>query len=366
MKIKNVVSLFDGMSCGQIALNRIGIQYDYYFASEIDKYAIQVTQNNYPETVQLGDVREIDTKMFNDIDLLIGGSPCTDFSFSGKQCGMSTKCNIEITTLEHYLELKEEGFEFDGQSYLFWEYIRVLRAIKPKYFLLENVRMSKHWQDVLSLAIGVEPIVINSNLLSAQNRHRLYWTNILNITQPEDKGITWGDIRETGVDTLKYYYTEKAMQWLGKESRRKNKLLKVHQDEDKMQMIEANHHKKYSSQRFFGIVDVPIDQQSVATMRGRKIFGENGKWHQVIEFRQDNKTNAITTVKKDHVIIPFVLENKVPVDEFFFRYITPLECERCQTIPDGYSKSVSDTRRYHMIGNAWTVDVIAHMFKNIT
>jgi DNA (cytosine-5)-methyltransferase 3A len=135
----NVLSLFDGCSCGQQALERANIKVNNYFASEIDKYAIKVTMANYPNTIQLGSVVDIKGADLPKIDLLIGGSPCQSFSFAGKRKGMSTKCNQEILTLEQYLELKEDGFQFEGQSYLFWEYVRILNEVKPKYFLLENV-----------------------------------------------------------------------------------------------------------------------------------------------------------------------------------------------------------------------------------
>lgn len=175
----NVLSLFDGCSGGQQALNRIGIVPDKYFASEIDKYAIQVTMANYPNTIQLGSVVNVDVSTLPKIDLLCGGSPCQSFSFAGKRKGMSTKDNQEIYTIEHYLQLKSEGFEFEGQSYLFWEYMRILtdiRKINPDVkFLLENVMMVEKWERTLSTAIGVEPIMINSALVSAQNRKRLYW-----------------------------------------------------------------------------------------------------------------------------------------------------------------------------------------------
>ena len=370
----NVLSLFDGMSCGQIALNRVGIEYDNYFASEIDKYAIKVTQTNYPKTIQIGDVTQVKGADLPKIDLLIGGSPCQSFSFSGKMKGMTTKCGEEVTTLERYLELKNKGFQFEGQSYLFWEYVRILYETKPKYFLLENVVMNKKWESVITKTLGVEPIMINSSLLSAQNRKRLYWTNIPNVTQPEDKGITWGDVKESGVNGESYYYTENALHWLAQSSRKRDKVLTVHQNSDKMQMIEASHCKKYSNQRFFGIVDTPNDTQAVAGMVGRCIVDGKrvdgkmkvaGTTTQYIEFRYDGKTNCLTTVAKDNVVVPFTKPNRVPVDGLFFRYITPLECERLQTVPDNYSSVVSDTQRYRMLGNGWTVDVIAHILKNI-
>ena len=202
----NVLSLFDGMSCGQQALDRLGIKVDNYFASEIDKYAIQVTMANYPNTIQLGSVVNVDGHSLPKIDLLLGGSPCQSFSFAGKRKGMSTKCETEILTLEHYLELKADGYEFEGQSYLFWEYMRLLNECKPTYFLLENVEMGEKWEKVLSKAIGVNGIHINSALVSAQNRKRIYWTNIglepsglfgdleSIITQPKDKGILLKDV----------------------------------------------------------------------------------------------------------------------------------------------------------------------------
>jgi DNA-cytosine methyltransferase len=368
-RFSSVLSIFDGMSCGQIALNRVGIKYDNYFASEIDKHAIKVTQTNYPNTIQLGDVCGIqyeDGALFhhqNDnplknggsfitkIDLLIGGSPCQGFSFAGKQLNFK-----------------------DPRSKLFFEFVRLKNETQPKYFLLENVVMKKEHEKVISDFLGVEPILINSNLVSAQNRKRLYWTNIPNVNEPIDKGITWGDVRERGVNTESYYYTEKAMQWLAKVSQKKNKALTVHSDTDKMQMLEASHHKKYSNQRFFGIVDLPENKQAIAAMRGRYLIDgkrQDGKQKtqgltkQYIEFRYDGKTNALTTVTKDNVVVPFTLPNRIPADEFFFRYITPLECERLQTVPDGYTSCVSDTQRYRMLGNGWTVSVVSHIFGSL-
>ncbi len=207
----NYLSLFNGMGCGDLAFKSLGIKTNKYYASEVDKYSNAVAKYNNPNMIELGDVRDIDVKrdIKDRIDILIGGSPCTNFSFAGKQNGMSTKCNMEILSLEHYLQLKEERFEFDGQSYLFWEFMRLLKDTKPKYFLLENVKMAKKWKKILSDAIGIEPILINSALMTAQNRNRLYWCGKLvngkyvkcDISQPKDKGILLKDIIESGFST---------------------------------------------------------------------------------------------------------------------------------------------------------------------
>ena len=189
--MKNIVSLFDGMSCGQISINKYLSPNEYkWFASEIHYPSMNVTNHNFPQTVQLGDVSKITGTMLpKNVYMVMGGSPCQGFSLAGKRKGMVTVENIEVTSLDQYLKLKEEGFEFEGQSYLFWEFIRVIKMTKPKYFLLENVLMggqNKKWQHIISKELGVEPIHINSNLVSAQNRDRLYWTNIPGITKPEN------------------------------------------------------------------------------------------------------------------------------------------------------------------------------------
>ena len=188
------MSLFDGISCGQVALERAGFEVDKYYASEICGYSMEIAKKNYPNTIEIGDVRDVDVTNFMDIDILIGGSPCQSFSFAGTMKGMATKDRIEITTLEQYLELKENGFEFEGYSYLFWEYVRILKGINPQFFMLENVKMAEKWKKVITDALGVEPILINSELVSAQSRERLYWTNIPDIEQPRDKHIYIDDI----------------------------------------------------------------------------------------------------------------------------------------------------------------------------
>ena len=278
----NVLSLFDGISCGHIALDKAGIPINKYYASEIDKYAIKVTNKNYPETINLGDVTTVSGELFTEkIDLLIGGSPCQGFSQAGKM----------------------KNFD-DPRSKLFWEYVRILQEVKPKYFLLENVVMKQEWQDIISEALGVKPIMIDSSLTSAATRKRLYWTNIPGVGQPEDLGITFGDIRERDVQEGSIYYTDKGLDWIRRHEKRTGKTLRIIGDSDKMQMLEASMYKKYSSQRFFGIED----------------------------------THGL-------------------------RYITVTECERCMNVPDGYTDCCSNTQRYKQLGNGWEVNTITYIFR---
>ena len=318
----NVLSLFDGMSCGQIALDKLGIKVDNYFASEIDKYAMQVTKKNYPNTIHIGDVTKVKAEDLPKIDLLIGGSPCQGFSFAGKQL----------------------NFE-DERSKLFFEYVRLLKECKPRYFLLENVKMKKEYQDIISKYLGVEPVFINSSLVSAQNRKRLYWTNIPAIEQPKDKEILLQDIVEDG-GVLK----EKAQT-----------ILSTLYKENAKSMVTRNKQ---------GLLVL------CGAMRGRYVVDgkrQDGKMKtagltkQRIEARYDGKTNALTTVQKDNNIVykpdgrPYY-----EIDGIRFRKLTPTECERLQTVPDNYTACVSNTQRYKMLGNGWTVDVIAHIFRGLS
>lgn len=190
----NVVSYFDGMSCGQLSLRAFLGQKDFdYYSFEIDRPAMNVTNFRFPHTIQMGDVTKMKSETLpGKTFLLMGGSPCTDLSIAGRKKGMVTKSNIHITTLEQYMNLKEDGFEFDGQSFLFWELARAKKELNPKYFLMENVVITgknKHFEKVMNDELQLEPIRINSSLVTAQNRDRLYWTNIPNVTIPEDKGI---------------------------------------------------------------------------------------------------------------------------------------------------------------------------------
>ena len=440
-----VLSLFDGMSCGQQALERIGLKVDTYFASEIDKYAIQVTMANYPNTIQLGSVVDVNGYELPKIDLLIGGSPCQSFSFAGKRKGMSTKDEQEILTLEHYLQLKSEGYEFEGQSYLFWEYMRLLHEVKPKYFLLENVMMGEKWEKVLSKAIGVNAIEINSSLVSAQNRRRLYWTNIgmesaglfgdlqSIIQQPKDKGILLKDILESDVDE-KYFLSDervntikrsdRSVEYLSYESKKHNCLIagyaKIPTDG---QYIVHNTMPRSSTTGKGGTgplsrtdgktycLDtgqtnaVEIKSEILTSKRteyGKSIRKEyeagtinlQRKEIQKLEPRTDGKTNTLTSVQKDNLLRQVVQLNpslesggvqpyqqnrvydadgispaldldsarKSVYVNSQIRRLTPVECERLQTVKDNYTNHVSDSQRYRMLGNGWTVDVIAHIF----
>lgn len=296
----NVLSLFDGMSCGQIALNRANIQYNNYFASEIDKNAIKVTQHNYPNTVQLGDVTKIEF-IASKIDLLIGGSPCQSFSFAGKQLNFD-----------------------DSRGKLFFEFVRLKNELQPKYFLLENVVMKKEYQDVITQYLGVEPIKINSSLVSAQNRVRLYWTNIPNVKEPEDRNISLSDILED--DSI---INPGAIR-----GRRLNKATIIGR-----RLNPDGKRKDYDK-------DIPITQ--------------------CLEVRatNTNKSNCLTTVDKDNVLttMPIGRHPNAFKDKLPFRYYTLKEYERLQTIPEGYTSVVSTSQAKKMIGNAWTVDVIAHIF----
>jgi len=252
----NVLSLFDGMSCGQIALDKLDIKVDNYYAAEIDKWAIQITKKNYPNTIHLGDVTELMGDFLPKIDLLMGGSPCQGFSFAGKQLNFD-----------------------DPRSSLFFEFVRLLKETKPKYFLLENVRMKQEYQDVISEHLGVEPVMINSDRFVGQNRERLYWTNISISELPQRPN--WD----------KQYY-----QW---------------------------------RRSYFRANKSGVCPTLTAAM------GTGG--------------------------------NNVPLhSEDLADRVSPVELERLQTVPDGFTEGVSNTQRYKMLGNGWTVDVIAHILRGAT
>lgn len=282
----NVLSLFDGISCGQIALKRSGIIYKNYYASEIDSKAIEITQKNFPKTIQLGDVSKIETEKLPRIDLLIGGSPCQSFS-----------------------QTISNNKGFDGKSKLFFEYLRILKEAKPRYFLLENVVMKKEWENIITSYLGVEPKHINSENFSAQSRPRVYWTNIPVKEIPFNKNVL-KDILENDVNE-KYFYNEPFI--------------------------------------FHG-----MDKVVCATLaiKGhdilKRVNSPYRKCQTLTAVCGGNQQKKVLISEKDRV-----------------RKLTPKEYERLQTVPDDYTSGVSDSARYKMLGNGWTVDVIAHIFKGI-
>jgi len=260
----NILSLFDGLSGAQIALNRAGIAYDNYFASEVDKYAIKVTMQNYPDTIQLGDIRQIKSSGLPKIELIIGGSPCQGFSRAGKQLNFD-----------------------DHRSALFFEYVRLLEECKPKYFLLENVRMKREHLEVISEILKTEPILINSALVSAQNRRRYYWTNIPGARLPiADRGILLQDVIDDAVT-----------------------------DKEKSYCINAYYCNTWNNYKYY-----------LKKSRGQLVWCKlTKKW----------------------------------------RKLTPVECERLQTVPDFYTEGISNTQRYRMLGNGFTVDIIVELLKGL-
>ena len=433
----NVLSLFDGMSCGQIALDRLGVKVNKYYASEIDKYAMTIAKKNYPNIEHIGDVTQVDGTKLDKIDLMIGGSPCQGFSFAGKQLNFS-----------------------DPRSALYFEFVRLLKETKPKYFLLENVRMKKEFQAVITKDLGVEPIMINSSLLSAQNRVRLYWTNIPNVTQPNDLGIVLKDIIEDGVTdrtkshcldanyfkggNLKSYFEKHRRQLIfskdglchvGDADLKGNDSIKrVYHPDGKsptLTTMQGGHrepkvlvksiqvgtvNKGGQGDRIYSPEGkgISLTAQSGGTagngnmlivggaFRGR--YQEDGSTKQELEIRPDEKTNTVTTVQKDNVLIIAEatkkgyteIEDGNCFDATFptsktrrgrnmkdksncltaanydymryehptYRKLTCLECERLMTVPDNYTEGVSNTQRYKMLGNGWSVDVIKHIFSN--
>jgi DNA (cytosine-5)-methyltransferase 3A len=341
----NVFSCFDGASCGQLALKKLGITFDgqenVYYASEIDKYAIQVTQANFPNTIQLGDITEVGYRSFNHhIGLMMGGSPCQGFSFAGKQLNFD-----------------------DPRSKLFFDFIRIRDELLPKYVLLENVRMSKESQDIISKYMGCEPIRINSSLLSAQSRNRLYWlakydwnlekyVPILTM-QPQDKGIMLKDILEDlPFGDIPNYL---ANSWSGEP--RGNKVKSV--DDPKANCLTASMYKGQIPTYIKKLI--PKENPTTSKDGLIRVGSADLKGHDSIKrvYSRDGKAPTLTTMQGGH------REPKVALSGYAWRKLTPLECERLQTMPDNYTNHVSNTQRYKMIGNGWTVDVIAHILKGI-
>jgi len=333
----NVLSLFDGMSCGQIALERCGIKVNNYFASEIDKHAIKVTQHNYPQTRQIGSVIDVKATDLPKIDLLYGGSPCQGFSFSGKQL----------------------NFE-DPRSKLFFEFVRLVKEVKPKYWMLENVKMKKEYQDVISEYLGVEPVKINSNLVSAQNRNRLYWVNF-DIQQPKDKGIILKDIVEDGLTSLELaqrgrYENDKTIQKYELNGKEKSNTLTT-VAKDTLLFIPVDKHSSNNGLICLGGVMKPT----------HKLWLNNGKFLQR-NFSQGNRVYSekgkSTTLNANSGGIG----GKTGLYEIegVIRKLTLKECEKLQTVTENYFNGiVSDTQAIKMLGNGWTVDIIVDIFNQM-
>lgn len=338
----NVLSLFDGMSCGRIALERAGIKVNKYYASEIDKHAIKVSKANYADIEHIGDVRYVNGWEFDKIDLLIGGSPCQGFSFAGKQL----------------------NFE-DPRSKLFFEYVRILNEleeINPKVkFLLENVKMKKESEDVISDYLFCKPHLLNSDLVSAQNRERVYWTNISNFKKPNDKKIKLIDILEDMPEDMPEDI----------EIRNKSNCLRVGGQKSPFGSKQAwDNPFKYKPGAVRGrhINKATIIGRRLNNSGKREDYNKNVPITQCLEVRATNtdKSNCITTVQKDNVLT--YLEPGRYLDAFnnknWFRYYSLTELCRLQTVPENYFKNLaSDYQASKMLGNGWTVDMIVEFFK---
>lgn len=297
-KIK-VLSLFDGISCGMVALERAGIAVERYFAYEIEQNAIEVSRKNYPEIVQCGDVMTADFRQYKGIDLLIGGSPCTNWS-----------CNKN-----HNAKVKKETKVNDGIGWtLFMQYVRAIKEVNPKYFLYENnFRIPDEIQKEITKILNVEPILIDSALVSAQRRKRLYWTNIQNIEQPEDRGIF---IKDVFIPDEKLVRTDKRIL----------ESAVVTENYVKYDLMNKGHYSE------------PY-----------RLYYLDGKMKTLPRCRTETKCNVLLSKE----------------DLSTYKIVSPIEAERYQTLPDNYTEGIPKTRRFEAIGNGWTVDVIAHIFKGL-
>ena len=414
----NVLSCFDGLSGGQLALERSGIKVNQYFASEIDKYAIAVAKYNYPNMIHLGDVKKIDTTTLPKIDLMLAGSPCTDLSFAGLGKGL----------------VKGE------QSSLFFDWWELVQELKPKYIFLENVRMKEEYKKQISEILGFEPTAINSSLVSAQNRYRLYWFGVrdgdtykaIPISQPEDRGIVLADILEQGLDdswTLSDQAQDRA---------RNNPRSRAFTPEQEKSGALLSNQYKQSTDSLYAVADGCIQVGETAEIKGydiiKRVYSPEGKAPTLttmqgghrepkvattdpkggrivnrrkvdgvrkdnqldlplkpyLEVRADDKTNCISTVQKDNVVVSQIRDKSKAVrvggrgsydrhewdsvDELHWRKLTPKECARLQTVPDnhcimgnfdGVVKPISKSQQYKMLGNGWTIDVIAHILEGM-
>jgi DNA (cytosine-5)-methyltransferase 3A len=323
----NVLSLFDGMSCGQIALQRAGIKVENYFASEIDKYAIQVAKHNYPNTKHIGSVVDVNGNDLPKIDLLIGGSPCQGFSFAGKQLNFD-----------------------DPRSKLFFEFVRLKNECNPTYFLLENVKMKKEYEDIITEYLGVKPIAINSELFSAQDRKRIYWTNINFEALPTENKLIVEDILEEEVD-VKYYIEPKRSVVICENEVKKRKIAFIGSNSQGNRIYNI-HGKSVCLCGEGGGLGAKTGLYALPCLTPDRLEKrQNGR-----RFKPSNSKFYTLTAMDKHGILT----------DNFIRKLTPIECERLQTVPDNYTKIASDNQRYRMLGNGWTVDVISHIFGGLS
>lgn len=349
------MSLFDGISCARVALERAGIPVEAYYASEIDKYAVQVSVKNYPDITHIGNVTDFDVHEYdyNDIDLLVGGSPCQDLSIAKKD---------------------RKGLEGE-RSGLFWEYVRILKEVKPKYFILENVNsMPKEAKDIITRELGVEPIMINAALVSAQNRKRLFWTNIPNVTLPEDRGILLKDILEEKVDEkyeVKGCASRTHPRYPNGEKRQKRIEIRNDGKANSMTSVSGDSMirigqigKGGQGDRIYSVEGKSVGLSALGGGRGAKTglycvgivpesFKPKGNYlPRERIFSNEGKFRAISTVSNQQ---PWVEQGSV------IRKLTPVECERLQGLEDGYTEGISNSQRYKCLGNAFNVDVVAHI-----
>lgn len=399
----NVLSLFDGMSCGRIALRELGIEPEHYYASEIDKFAISQTRLNFPDTIHLGDVTkwrewEID---WGTIDLILAGSPCQGFSFAGKQLAFD-----------------------DPRSKLFFVFVDILshvKALNPDvFFLLENVNMKKEHMRVITEYCGVHPVNINSNLVSAQNRNRWYWTNIRtrkvglfgeihsDIPQPKDEGILLRDILEEEVDE-KYYLREKAIRYISNDKRMEKRFTQI--DGDKAPCLLAGGHGAGNHSDMDLILQRPRGNNKGNVFRGKaptlssNAWEQNNVLHRIIQLNESKESGGIQPYQQNrvydangqcpallaeisgrsHAILSVRQKRNLKdqdgksssllassykgsqangmtlVETSSIRRLTPIECSRLQTVPDWYKWDCSDTQIYRLLGNGWTIKVIRHI-----
>ena len=372
-----VLSLFDGISCGRLALERAGIPVEKYYASEIDKYAIQIAQKNYPDTIQIGDINTVHFTDFMDVDLIIGGSPCQDLSIAKQN---------------------REGLR-GARSGLFWRYVDALATIRPKYFLLENVAsMRNEDRDAITATLKkiypeTECIMINSALISAQQRKRYYWTN-WHVEQPQDKGIFMKDILESGL-TIRGDKSHAVISSAGRTTERE--YFKKNQGNLKAYCLDANYYKGGSLehnlekhnreivaepvilQRPRGYNQGGIKASKSPTLTSGAAWEQNNKVIEPIRIGEldglgKGQANRIYSVRGKSVYLnancgggakTCLYKVDLPDGDYIIRKLTPIECERLQTLPDGWTGGISDTQRYKTIGNGWTVDVIAHILKGL-